>query len=191
MLREQDRDYISTGRAQLEVVTEKKDLHPTINEIARLHQARWDSRQIVGCFGTKGFTEFVYLLVDRLYEDRNAFLAKLYLDKELVAGAIGFWTEEELGMYLVGMDERFSEHRPGWMLNQLCLRLANEENKRRVNFLRGDEPYKQRLGAEPTIQQRWVATSTRLLPQLRYAAINRGVQVRDWFRKKPLVLVEE
>jgi CelD/BcsL family acetyltransferase involved in cellulose biosynthesis len=80
------------------------------------------------------------------------------------------------------MDDSLSEHRPGWLFTVESIRHAIQHGKERFNFLRGDEDYKRRIGAQPTVQQRWLATSPRLIPRLRGAALQKGIEVRDWFR---------
>jgi CelD/BcsL family acetyltransferase involved in cellulose biosynthesis len=84
------------------------------------------------------------------------------------------------------MDPKAQEHRPGWMLNGECIKLALQAGKKRINFLRGDEEYKARLGADPTEQHRWVATSPRFWPRIRKSAIRTGVELRNWLTCRSL-----
>jgi CelD/BcsL family acetyltransferase involved in cellulose biosynthesis len=108
----------------------------------------------------------------------------LELDGVPVAGGIGMWSPDELSLYLVGMDVEAMQYRPGWLFNIGSIRMAIQAGVSSFNFLRGDEEYKGRLGAEPTVQQRWLATSPRWVPRLRGAALKKGIEVRDWFRNR-------
>lgn len=184
MLRQIDDAYIKSGRAVLQVAASYADAKEKIAKIAELHQSRWKDRKIVGCFGTDGFGSFIDELLLRWWESRTAYVATLNIDGLPRAGGIGFWRQDELAIYLIGMDIDAEEHRPGWLFNIESIRLAHSAGKSRLNFLRGDEEYKQRLGATPTVQERWIATSQRTIPQLRKNAIQQGIEVRNWFRRR-------
>jgi len=61
---------------------------------------------------------------------------------------------EELLMYNSGFDPKFREMSAGLASKVLCIRDAAERGAARVNFLRGDEPYKFELGGKAEIVQR-------------------------------------
>jgi CelD/BcsL family acetyltransferase involved in cellulose biosynthesis len=177
-------EYISTGRAQLSVANSPEQAHAMLAMTASFHQSRWNERNIDGCFGTKGFDKFLATLIERWWSTGIVYVARLDVDGAPVAGGIGMWGPDELALYLVGMNTEAAECRPGWIFNVESIRLAINAGKQSFNFLRGDEEYKARLGAAPTVQQRWQVTSPRLIPKLRGAALQRGIEVRDWFRKR-------
>jgi CelD/BcsL family acetyltransferase involved in cellulose biosynthesis len=176
--------YLETGRARLRVAESKTEAQVMLKKIAIFHQSRWSERSIDGCFGTKGFDVFLETLLDCWWESGIAYVAMVELDGVPVAGGIGMWSSDELSLYLVGMDVHAKESRPGWIFNVESIRTAIQAGVPSFNFLRGDEEYKGRLGAEPTIQQRWLAVSPRLVPRLRSAALQKGIEVRDWFRNR-------
>lgn len=60
----------------------------------------------------------------------------------------------ELLMYNSGFDPKFREMSAGLASKVLCIRDAAERGMARVNFLRGDEPYKFQLGGKAEIVQR-------------------------------------
>jgi len=175
-------DYIETGRARLKVAESIEEARSMLKTTAGFHQARWNERNIKGCFVVDGFNDFLVSLIEHWLPTGIAYVAMLELDGKPAAGVFGFWGPQELSLYLVGMDNEVQEHRPGWLLSIESIRLAIRSGKQRVNLLRGDEEYKSRLGAAPTVQQRWIASSPRLLPRLRGAALRKGIEVRDWFR---------
>jgi CelD/BcsL family acetyltransferase involved in cellulose biosynthesis len=176
--------YLNSGRAQVRVAESRTEAQIMLKKIASFHQSRWSERNIDGCFGTNGFEKFLEMLLDQWWESGIAYVAMLELDGRPVAGGIGMWSANELALYLVGMDIEFKEARPGWIFNVASIRTAIQAGMSSFNFLRGDEEYKGRLGAKPTIQQRWLATSPRLVPRLRSAALQKGIEVRDWFRNR-------
>jgi CelD/BcsL family acetyltransferase involved in cellulose biosynthesis len=182
LLKELDRDYLTPGRATLSAARTLDEARQKLTKIAELHQSRWKTVDVDGCFATHGFETFLQSLLERWWKQDIAFVVTLTLDGEEVAGTFGFWENEELAIYLVGMDPKAQKHRPGWMLNGECIKLALQAGKKRINFLRGDEEYKARLGADPTEQHRWVATSPRFWPRIRNSAIRTGVEVRNWLK---------
>ena len=151
---------------------------------AAFHQSRWSERNVEGCFATKGFREFLDDLICKWHPTGIAYVATIELDGKPVAGGVGMWGPDELAMYLIGMDVEALASRPGLLFTVESIRSAIRLGKQSFNFLRGDEEYKARLGAKPTVQQRWLATSPRLLPRLRGAALQKGIEVRDWFRSR-------
>ncbi len=180
ILKDMDNNYLAPGRAVLKVASTLEEAREKLTTIAELHQSRWMTVDVNGCFGTDGFENFLGSLLEKWWDKDIALVATLQLDGKDVAGTFGYWETEELAIYLVGMDVNAQEHRPGWMLNAECMKLGLLAGKKRINFLRGDEEYKARLGADPTEQHRWVATSPRFWPRLRNAALKKGIEVRDW-----------
>ncbi len=177
--------YIDLGRTRLRVAESLEEAHAMLGMIAVFHQSRWQERDVDGCFATKGFGDFLASLINHWWPSGIAYVATLELDGRPVAGGIGMWSDEELAVYLIGMDIEANEHRPGLLWHVESSRLAIDAGKQSYNFLRGDEEYKSRFGAKPTVQQRWLATSPRWIPRLRGAALQKGIEVRDWFRKRP------
>ena len=81
-----------------------------------------------------------------------------------------------------------------WLFQFLSLVRRQWENMDGIDFLRGDEPYKQRAGAQPTRVLRMRAFAPTLMPQLLHAAWWAGFEVKQWMRKRtgrtPVVVVE-
>lgn len=184
ILKDLERDYVAPGRAVLSVAKTLDEARQKLRKVAELHQTRWKSIDVDGCFSTHGFEAFLQSLLERWWSQDIAFVATLTLDGQEVAGTFGFWEREELAIYLVGMDPNAQEYRPGWMLNAECIKFGLQAGTTRINFLRGDEEYKARLGADPTEQHRWVATSPRLWPRIRSSALRTGVEVRNWLQSR-------
>lgn len=81
-------------------------------------------------------------------------LYRLSVSREPAAMILCWETHDELMLYNSGFDARFRDLNVGLASKVLCLRDAAERGLRRVNFLRGDEPYKFELGGRPTAVQR-------------------------------------
>ena len=73
-------------------------------------------------------------------------LAFLKVGDEKAAGYLNFDYDNRVWVYNSGIDPRFSELSPGWVLLGHLLRRANENQRAALDFMRGDEEYKYRFG---------------------------------------------
>ena len=73
-------------------------------------------------------------------------LAFLKIEGEKAAGYLSFDCNNHIWVYNSGMDERFREYSPGWVLLGYLLQWANEHGRSRFDFMRGNEEYKYRFG---------------------------------------------
>ncbi len=181
MLRSLFRDFVDTGRAKIVYPHTLEDALEQIMLTSHLHQKRWRSKNMAGCFAEGSFERFMSTVAEKLWEQGKLYSALLHMDGDVVAGCIGFKNPRSLSFYLVGMDPEKTENRPGWILNSLAIQHAIAQGHDVFDFMRGDEEYKDRFGAVGTPQTRWVAAAPRVVPRLRHAAYYWGTQLRDWW----------
>lgn len=74
-------------------------------------------------------------------------LAFLEVNGEKAAGYLNFDYDGHLWVYNSGLDFRFRELSPGWVLLGHLLEWANQNQRQYFDFLRGNEEYKYRFGA--------------------------------------------
>lgn len=74
-------------------------------------------------------------------------LAFIEVNGEKAAGYLNFDYMNHIWVYNSGLDFRFSELSPGWVLLGYLLEWANEQKRQSFDFMRGDEQYKYRFGA--------------------------------------------
>ncbi len=74
-------------------------------------------------------------------------LAFIEVNGEKAAGYLNFDYLNHIWVYNSGIDFRFSELSPGWVLLGYLLQWANENKRQSFDFMRGDEQYKYRFGA--------------------------------------------
>ena len=89
--------------------------------------------------------------------------------------------------YQGGVDPERLADEPGRLSTILCLRAAIEEGHRRVDFLRGDEPYKAHWRATPRATYDWRVIPNRRLARLRGRVWNVADTLGDWVRAEVLV----
>jgi CelD/BcsL family acetyltransferase involved in cellulose biosynthesis len=74
-------------------------------------------------------------------------LAFIEVNGEKAAGYLNFDYMNHIWVYNSGLDFRFSELSPGWVLLGYLLGWANEHKHQYFDFMRGNEQYKYRFGA--------------------------------------------
>lgn len=74
-------------------------------------------------------------------------LAFLEVDGQKAAAALNFDYHNRLWGYNSGVDRRFMDLSPGWVLLAYVLEWAAENGRSEFDFMRGDEEYKYRFGA--------------------------------------------
>jgi CelD/BcsL family acetyltransferase involved in cellulose biosynthesis len=74
-------------------------------------------------------------------------LAFLEVQGEKAAGYLSFDYLDKLWIYNSGLDWKFSEYSPGWVLLANLIRNAIEAGRTEFDFMRGNEDYKYRFGA--------------------------------------------
>lgn len=74
-------------------------------------------------------------------------LAFMEIDGQKAAGYINFDYGGRIWVYNSGLDPKFRDLSPGWVLLAYLLQWANEHGRREFDFMRGDEEYKYRFGA--------------------------------------------
>jgi CelD/BcsL family acetyltransferase involved in cellulose biosynthesis len=128
-----------------------------------IHQSRWQDRGIHGCFSNESFSGFVRDLISQTCESGQSFITILRWRGTPAAGGIFFIDDTTMYIYLASMASNSSVQNPGWKLNGLLCDYALERGCRQVDFMRGDEDYKARMGAVPFAQERWMVSSPRFL----------------------------
>lgn len=74
-------------------------------------------------------------------------LTFLTIGGEKAAAYLNFDFQNRIFVYNSGIDPRFYEHSPGWVLLIHLLKWANENDRFEFDFMRGNEDYKYKFGA--------------------------------------------
>lgn len=131
-----------------------------------LHGKRW-AEECGGCFTSPIFAQFVRSAAEAWLAEGKLWLRVLELRGQPAAAALGVVHAGAFSSYMFGRNPQFDELQPGWMLSVRLIQEAIDAGLQRFDFLRGDEPYKQRLGCEPIPQAKITVTSTGLVNRLR------------------------
>jgi CelD/BcsL family acetyltransferase involved in cellulose biosynthesis len=74
-------------------------------------------------------------------------MAFLEIDGEKACGYLNFDYDNRIWVYNSGIDGRFIDLSPGWVLLGHLLQWANDHQYTEFDFMRGDENYKYKFGA--------------------------------------------
>ncbi|QDV24958.1 GNAT family N-acetyltransferase [Aureliella helgolandensis] len=143
-----------------------------------LHQQRWEQAGKEGCFASSRFSKFTKAACQALHAKRQCSIATLVADQTPVASSLLLHGAQGNYVYQTGRDPNFPTQRYGTMLNALLLREMQHRQFQFVDFLRGNEVYKDRLGAVPSECVRIRVVAPRILPRLRYGAWMLGSRLR-------------
>jgi CelD/BcsL family acetyltransferase involved in cellulose biosynthesis len=143
-----DRDLISTHRAKLHSVTCIDALPEAMAILVTLHQRRRKMLGESGCFISPQFLDFYNDVVPELFRRGQVQLHWLEIDGCPVASEFQLVGDGTLYTYQAGIAPDALAHQPGKLIYFIILRRAIEQGYRAFDFLRGDEPYKARFGAQ-------------------------------------------
>jgi CelD/BcsL family acetyltransferase involved in cellulose biosynthesis len=97
-------------------------------------------------FLTPAMRQHMRLVTRCAFEKGCLQLAFLEINGEKAAGYLSFDYLDRLWVYNSGVDRRFIEYSPGWVLLGHLLKWANEQKRSEFDFMRGNEDYKYRFG---------------------------------------------
>ncbi len=98
-------------------------------------------------FLTESMHRQMHLAARSAFEAGWLQLAFIEIGGEKAAGYINFDYENRIWVYNSGIDFRYREFSPGWVLLAYLLEWANKNKRQAFDFMRGDEEYKYRFGA--------------------------------------------
>jgi CelD/BcsL family acetyltransferase involved in cellulose biosynthesis len=98
-------------------------------------------------FLTEPMRRQMHLACRAAFENGWLQLAFLEADGAKAAAYLNFDYLGRIWVYNSGLDRRFLELSPGWVLLGYLLQWANENGRSEFDFMRGDEEYKYRFGA--------------------------------------------
>jgi len=181
-LRRLERDYIETNRAVLHRAERLEELLRAMGILVELHQRRRNKLGEAGCFASDRFLGFYRDVMPDLLRAGRVHLYWLELDGKPVAAEYQLAGNGVVYAYQAGVDPDALDHQPGKMLIMGVIRQAIAEGNRAVDFLRGDEPYKERFGARPCPTAEYRVAPPRAAAQLRHNLWLAGRSVKDWVK---------
>ncbi|MFQ3534613.1 MAG: GNAT family N-acetyltransferase [Aggregatilineales bacterium] len=129
-------------------VTSPDDLPAALEDLVRLHQAKWEAQGQQGAFGTPQLKAFHRAVSERFLARGWLRLYRLVIKGETVAVEYGYAYRGRYYFFIGGWDERFTEYSLGHMMTGLLIREAIAEGLSVFDMHRGNQPYKYYWGAQ-------------------------------------------
>jgi len=172
--------YVESGRASLRWADDAESLCRALDILIDLHQRRRQQLGEPGCFASPAMTAFVRRAAQALLSTGQLAACWLELDGRPVAAEYLLLGSRTVYSYQSGMAPEAIEHEPGKLMNFLMIRWAIQRGYRAYDLMRGDEPYKQALHAEPV-----PTVSLRLVPPRLAARVRDGMwraarRIKHW-----------
>ena len=149
------------------------------NLFVDLHQLRRATRQEVGCFEFPNFEPFLRDATRGLMECGMGSLLFAYDGSTPMAVCHLLHNRSCTYMYQSGMDPGVTEKHPGFVANALSVFWTIERGAASYDFLRGDEPYKQRWKAEPVTTRNILVSPPGAAARWRHQWVTAGAMVKD------------
>lgn len=157
-----ERSMAKEQALEMRLATEET-LLKDLDAFFRLHQLRWRGRWMPGAFAAASARAFHTEVARALLAAGNLRLHILLLDSVPVASLYCFHKGQTTFYYLGGFDPAIAKLSPGTVLTARAIRHAIEQDgATEFDFLRGDEGYKYRWGAQDRYNRRVSLTQTGL-----------------------------
>jgi CelD/BcsL family acetyltransferase involved in cellulose biosynthesis len=171
---------LGAGRVALHVATRLDELPRAMEILVDLHQRRRTMLGERGCFASARFAAFHRDVAAELLRCGQVQLYWLEIDGRPAAAEYHLVGDGMLFVYQSGIEPQLLEYKPGYLINLMILRRAIEQGYRAYDFLRGDEPYKARFGAQPRPSLELRIVPPRAAAQLRHSLWQAGSSVKHW-----------
>ena len=125
------------------IVTDPKTLDQEIEEFMRLMACEEHKRR----FLTEPMKEQMRLSMRDAFQHHMLQLAFITIGGVKAAAYLNFDFNNRIWVYNSGIDPKFFEHSPGWVLLVHLIKWAVENNRFEFDFMRGSEDYKYKFGA--------------------------------------------
>ncbi len=162
------------------LVTSPDILDRTLNALFDLHTRRWRKRGLPGVLFSSRRQAFHRALCQRLLEADRLRLFALRLDGREVAVLLNYFYARKYFFFIGGFDPDFSRWSVGTVLFGYAIQHAIEEGAREFDFLRGEEEYKYRFGA----QNRHYRTFKVVKPHWRSSSLLRLMRLEEFVQAR-------
>jgi len=182
-LRRLERRVLESRRVVWHRVQNITELNAAWGVLVELHQRRRQSLGQPGCFAARAFHDFHREVAERLLGRGQLRMSWLELDGTPAAAEYHLADGATTYAYQGGVDPDRLDAEPGRLSMIPCLRQAIEERHQRLDFLRGDEPYKAHWRATPRAMWNYRVVPDRHVARLRDRVWSVADTLGDWARQ--------
>lgn len=164
------------------IVREGNEFDERWEQLIELHARRRNSLGDSGSFAELQFSNFLRDATAAFREKGKIELACIRTDDKPIAIELCFLGDSTTFAYQVGIDPDSLKQSPGWLVNTAAVQSAIGRGQAGLDWCRGDEDYKRRLGAVPSPCLNYRIVPPRLRSQLWDAALVGKSTVKDWVK---------
>lgn len=149
-----------------------------------LHQRRWESVGIEGCFTDERFTSFLKAASEELFAARMVQLNWVSYQGKPIVINFELYSDGVEYVYQGGMDPDARMLCPGWIQMAILHQRAIARGRKYRDYLRGDEPYKKHWRGGPTQLIDWRIVPSHTAARLRHGVWMLGDSLKHWIKQR-------
>ncbi|MBP1943305.1 GNAT family N-acetyltransferase [Cytobacillus luteolus] len=143
------------GELTFSKVMKEEEIEPIMNIFFKFHCERWEKTDTPSKFRFKEEKEHALQSAKSLFKNNSLYLTYLSHEKDIVVVDFGMTDQKRLYLYLHAINIKYSRYSPGNLLLYHLILQACEEGYEIVDFLRGEEDYKQKWGTEDKLNLKY------------------------------------
>ena len=173
------REYFDTGRAEVVRCSDATEIGEYWKLLSDMKRKQFEGREEKSSYDSTEFNQFHNSVLPSLLESQQVELRKLILDGQVVAAEYLLVKEKKFFCYQSGMERSKTRDGYGNLSIYAFFRDAISNGFQQIDFLRGDESYKQHWNAErvPCVDYHVAANTLPGTVQLTYR------KTIDWLRE--------
>ncbi len=181
-MRQAQQSLGDAGKFQTTCAVDARNWDYTWNKFVELHQRRRTSLGQSGCFGDGAFGAFLCEAVEAFLRQGQLRLVLVERDQQAMGTLLMFTGGQMSYAYQMGINPEFLADSPGWLVVCASLRAGIDRHESALDLLRGDEPYKGRMGGVSRNMLRVRVVPAQLGAQLRHTAWLTGSALKHWIK---------
>lgn len=173
---------VDTGTVNIQAVESPDEFSRVWPLFVDLHQRRRQGLGQSGCFASPAFAGFARQVAEEFL--RLGKLELLWIERagEPMAAQLALIDGGVTYAYQVGVNPEMLADSPGWLVHTQSIKRAIAKGHMAFDFLRGDEPHKQRMGGEPQSMLKVRVVPPQLGATVLHKAWVTGTTVKNWIK---------
>ncbi len=173
----------------------EEEVRVLVGQLIEMHQQRWTEVGESGSYADSSFRDFIHDSAQRFHQCGRLHLNSLAYEGKTAAAELNLvGTDGMIYSFSSGFDTDQAELEAGRYLRVQTLCYLYENSLKGIDFMRGDEVYKQRCTTESRRVMRLRVAAPTIVPRLRHAAWCTGFEFKQWMRRKtgrqPVVVLD-
>jgi hypothetical protein len=183
--RQLEKTFESSPELSIDTPSSRESLTAGIEDLIQLHQRRWNVDGQSGTYASQSMRRFVHETAQAFLAQGRLYLPQLRQSEQTIATELHLLGNNKISYcYSSGYEIDQSDYQPGRLLNTQILKRGYELGLAGIEFMRGDETYKERIHAVPQRVIEVRAFAPAIIPRLKHVAWLTGFEMKQWIRKR-------